>query len=104
MLTGCATPYLQNGVVSCYLKLLNRFCLFFFKFQFTEGKFGIPDKTDVGLLVWNKDVNVNKTLKTGSRLKTPTLPIWITCVNDNWGVLFSPNIDLMKSQSYENRY
>ena len=37
------------------------------------------------------------------RLKTPVLPIWVTCVNDNWGVLFNPNKDLMKSYSAENR-
>ena len=39
----------------------------------------------------------------GSRLKTPVLPIWVTCINDNWGVLFNPNKDLMKSYSAENR-
>ena len=76
----------------------------FFLFQFTEGKFGIPDKTDVGLLVWYKDVNVNKTLKIGSRLKTPTLPIWTVCVNDIWGVLFSPNIELIRSQNLDTRW
>ena len=40
----------------------------------------------------------------GSRYKTPILPIWVTCINDNWGVLFNPNRDLMKSYSAENRY
>ncbi len=39
----------------------------------------------------------------GSRLKTPILPIWITCCKDNWGVLFNPNKDLMKSYQAENR-
>ena len=39
----------------------------------------------------------------GSRLKTPVLPIWVTCINENWGVLFNPNRDLMKSYSAENR-
>ena len=42
-------------------------------------------------------------MNVGSRLKTPVLPIWVTCVNDNWGVLFNPNRDLMKSYSAENR-
>ena len=40
----------------------------------------------------------------GSRLKTPVLPIWVTCINDEWGVLFNPNKDLMKSYSAENRF
>ena len=40
----------------------------------------------------------------GSRLKTPVLPIWVTCINDEWGVLFHPNKDLMKSYSAENRF
>ena len=39
----------------------------------------------------------------GSRLKTPVLPIWVTCINNEWGVLFNPNRDLMKSYSAENR-
>ena len=40
----------------------------------------------------------------GSRLKTPVLPIWVTCINNEWGVLFNPNRDLMKSYSAENRF
>ena len=39
----------------------------------------------------------------GSRLKNPPLPIWVTCVNDKWGVLFSNNMELMKLQTFENR-
>ena len=37
-------------------------------------------------------------------LQTPVIPIWITCVNGNWGVLFNPNRDLMKSHAAENRW
>ena len=40
----------------------------------------------------------------GSRYKTPILPIWVTLIDNNWGVLFNPNRDLMKSYSAENRY
>ena len=36
-------------------------------------------------------------------MKTPVLPIWVTCINNEWGVLFNPNRDLMKSYSAENR-
>ena len=42
-------------------------------------------------------------MNVGSRLKTPVLPIWVTCVNHNWFFLFNPNRDLMKSYSAENR-
>ena len=37
-------------------------------------------------------------------MKTPVLPIWVTCINNEWGVLFNPNRDLMKSYSAENRF
>ena len=40
----------------------------------------------------------------GSRLKTPSLPVWVVCAEDNWGVLFSPNVDLMKANNMENRW
>ena len=63
ILTGCATPYLQNGVVSIVVRYQaiswHRY------FQFTEGKFGVPDKCDVGLLAWYSDNNTNRMLKVG---------------------------------------
>ena len=68
-----------------------------------DGKFGISDRNEVGFLAWYENENVNKNLKVGSRLKTPSLPIWVSCVNDQWGVLFNPNMDLLKSHSAENR-
>ena len=71
--------------------------------KFTEGKFGVAESNDIGLLVWNADEDINKSLRVGSRLKNPPLPIWVTCVNDRWGVLFSNNMELMKLQTFENR-
>ena len=68
-----------------------------------DGKFGISDRNEVGFLAWYENENVNKNLKVGSRLKTPSFPIWVTCVNDHWGVLFNPNVDLLRSHSAENR-
>ena len=38
-------------------------------FQFTEGKFGVPDKCDVGLLAWYSDTNTNRMLKVGFMVK-----------------------------------
>lgn len=100
ILTGCATPYLQNGSVS---QTFGRTVLLLSPVQFTEGKFGVPERNEVGLLAWCADENINKTLRVGSRLKNPPHPIWVTCVNDSWGVLFSNNMDIMKFQSFEHR-
>ena len=52
-----------------------------------EGK---VERNGIGFLAWNKDEDANKNLKIGSRLKSPSLPIWVTCLNDNGGVLFNP--------------
>ena len=68
-----------------------------------DGKFGISDRNEVGFLAWYENENVNKNLKVGSRLKTPSLPIWVTCVNDQWGVLFNPSLDILKSHRAQNR-
>ena len=62
------------------------------------------ERNDVGFLVWEEDEAHTEALKLGSRLKTPVLPIWVTCINNNWGVLFNPKEDLMKSYSAENRF
>ena len=73
-------------------------------FQFKDGKVGITGRNDIGLLVWKQNEAATADLSLGSRLKTPVLPVWITCVNNNWGVLFNPNRDLMKNYSAENRF
>ena len=56
------------------------------------------------MLVWQTNEYLTSKLGLGSRMKTPVLPVWVTCVNDNWGVLFNPNRDLMKNYSAENRF
>ena len=97
MLSGVATPYLHNGIQTVdYNEESN--------YDFGDGKVGIINRNEMGLLVW--DTNPKKTgeMGLGSRLKTPILPIWVTCVNGNWGVLFNPNKDLMKSYAAENRF
>ena len=60
-------------------------------------------RTDMGFLVWDGDEEQTGLLNLGSRFKTPLLPIWVTCINNSWGVLFNPREDLMKSHSAENR-
>ena len=49
--------------------------------------------------MWKKDEEETSKLNMGSRYKTPNLPVWVSCVNGNWGVLFSPNKDLLKSEN-----
>ena len=113
MLTGSATPFLHNGILPClYTEESN--------FDFGEGKVGvkrpcsvcagwvclqvgITGRNDIGFLLWDRDEKMTEEAGLGSRLKTPVLPIWITCVNGSWGVLFNPNKDLMKSYAAENR-
>ena len=72
-------------------------------FQIGEGKIGIPDKKDlhIGFLIWKKETNLMKHLKTGSKLKNPILPLWVISSDDHWGVLFSPNADLLKQFTKE---
>ena len=64
---------------------------------------GIPDakSLDIGILIYSKEAHVMKNLKVGTRLKNPSLPIWLICSNDNWGVLFSPNADILNQFTKE---
>ena len=56
------------------------------------------------MLIWEKNIEATEKLNVGSRYKTPNLPVWVSCVNGHWGVLFNPNKDLLKSHSAENRF
>ena len=94
MIAGTCSPYLHNGIMDASEV----------GGAFGELATGILQRNDVGLLVWNNSKEETEELSLGSRLKTPCTPIWVTCVNNNWGVLFNPNRDLMKSYSAENRF
>ena len=97
MLTGTAVPYLHNGIMSADMEDATNF-------DYGEGKVGITGRNDIGFLFWMNTEEETMDFNLGSRLKTPVLPIWVTCINDDWGVLFNPNKDLMKSYSAENRF
>ena len=97
MLTGTAVPYLHNGIMSADVDDATNF-------DYGEGKVGITGRNDIGFLFWMNTEEETMDFNLGSRLKTPVLPIWVTCINDEWGVLFNPNKDLMKSYSAENRF
>ena len=96
MLTGTAVPYLHNGIMSADVDDATNF-------DYGEGKVGITGRNDIGFLFWMNTEEETMDFNLGSRLKTPVLPIWVTCINDEWGVLFNPNKDLMKSYAAENR-
>ena len=94
MITGSCSPYLHNGIMDASEV----------GGAFGELATGILQRNDIGFLVWNNTKEETEELSLGSRLKTPCTPVWVTCVNSNWGVLFNPNRDLMKSYSAENRF
>ena len=112
MLTGSAVPYLHNGIMSADVDDATNFEVEYLlcptviqkMFQYGDGKVGITSRNDIGFLFWDTDEGTTQEANVGSRLKTPVLPIWVTCINENWGVLFNPNKDLMKSYSAENRF
>ena len=89
MLTGYATPYLFNGTKEPEYSDFDE-C-------YTDEKVGILDRNYIGFLIWDKTEEKTSRHGLGSRYKTPHLPIWVTSVNNQWGVLFNPRLDLMKS-------
>ena len=90
LLTGSATPFLHNGVTVT-------------ENEADLEEIGIAARNAIGFLMWDRTSEKTQKHKLGSRFKTPHLPIWVTCVNNKWGVLFNPKLDLMKSHAAENR-
>ena len=72
-------------------------------FQLVERS-GVIGRNDIGFLLWEKDQCRTQKWALGSRMKTPTLPMWVTKVNGQLGILFNPNKELMRSYHAENRY
>ncbi|XP_047490963.1 inactive ubiquitin carboxyl-terminal hydrolase MINDY-4B-like [Penaeus chinensis] len=92
ILTGRATPYLHNGII----------------YEGTEEtmskpKTGVLKRAEVGHLVCQRSEN-KFPVAVGSRLKTPTLPIWVVRSDDAYGVLFNPNRELLRDYHAENRF
>jgi hypothetical protein len=73
-------------------------------YQKGTERIGVIGRNDIGLLLWDRDEERTQKWQLGSRLKTPTLPMWVTKVNDQYGVLFNPNKELMRSCHAENRF
>ncbi|ROT70578.1 hypothetical protein C7M84_011127 [Penaeus vannamei] len=92
ILTGRATPYLHNGII----------------YEGTEDtmsrpKTGVLRRAEVGHLVCQRS-ETKFPVAVGSRLKTPTLPIWVVRSDDSYGVLFNPNRELLRDYHAENRF
>lgn len=68
-----------------------------------EERTGVINRNDIGFLIYDKDDLRTAQHNLGSRLKTPLLPIWITRCNEQVGLLFNPNRELMRSYHAENR-
>ncbi|XP_071744009.1 inactive ubiquitin carboxyl-terminal hydrolase MINDY-4B isoform X4 [Lepeophtheirus salmonis] len=98
LLLGRATPYLHNGIMCT-----------------DDGddadpefsnieKMGVMNRSELGFLLWEFNEDKTALFNVGSRLKTPIYPIWITCCNQQYGILFNPNKELMKSYQAERRF
>lgn len=69
-------------------------------------QFGILNRSEVGFLVWDEcaDGKVAESRQPGSRLRTPSLPVWVSSCAGNYGVLFNTNRELLRNYHAERRY
>lgn len=93
-LTGCAVAYQHNGDILYTAKgnLL------------PNPRKGVPERSQIGFLFWDKGEDPDNRTEIGSMLKTPKTPIWLTKVNNMYGLLFSTNLDLVSDWRIENRF
>ncbi|RLU18592.1 hypothetical protein DMN91_008949 [Ooceraea biroi] len=91
ILTGRVSPHLHNGVL--HVGDENTYAV---------PQWGVLIRSEVGFLVHEGDSNVGK--QPGSRLKTPTLPIWVTLCLGHHGVLFNTNRELLRNYHAERRF
>ena len=64
-------------------------------------QWGVLVRSEIGFLVHEGDGQQNK--QPGSRLKTPSLPIWMTLCLGHHGVLFNTNRELLRNYHAERR-
>lgn len=60
----------------------------------------------MGLLIWDGEGEALRvqSRQPGSRLKTPGLPIWITCCMGHFGIIFNSNRELLRNYHAEKRF
>ncbi|CAK9819009.1 Probable ubiquitin carboxyl-terminal hydrolase MINDY-4 [Anthophora quadrimaculata] len=90
-LTGRASPHLHNGVL--HVGDENTYAI---------PQWGVLVRSEIGFLVHEGDGQLSK--QPGSRLKTPSLPIWVTLCHGHHGVLFNTNRELLRNYHAERRF
>lgn len=64
------------------------------------------NRSDVGYLVWDDtgDSEMDESSRQpGSRLKTPSLPVWVVNCSGFYGVVFNTNRELLRNYHAERR-
>ncbi|XP_015515037.2 inactive ubiquitin carboxyl-terminal hydrolase MINDY-4B [Neodiprion lecontei] len=92
LLTGRCSPHLHNGVL--YVGDENTYAV---------PRWGVLARSEVGILVHEGD-GADADKQPGSRLKTPSLPIWLTLCQGHYGVLFNMNRELLRNYHAERRF
>jgi hypothetical protein len=64
-------------------------------------QYGILARSEIGLLYYEEGAEERMP---GSRLKTPSLPIWVVCSQGHFGVMFNTNRELLRNYHAERRY
>lgn len=69
-------------------------------------QFGILARSVIGLLILENESQASSILsrQPGSRLKTPAIPIWISCCCGHYGVMFNSNRELLRNYHAEKRF
>ncbi|ESO98944.1 hypothetical protein LOTGIDRAFT_75147, partial [Lottia gigantea] len=93
LLTGKAVQYVHNGDI-IYDKRGE---------LLPKPLHGVQERSSIGMLYWNKKEEDKRT-EVGSMLKTPKHPIWLTVINDQIGLIFSTNLDLISDWRVEHRF
>ncbi|XP_058797363.1 inactive ubiquitin carboxyl-terminal hydrolase MINDY-4B isoform X2 [Phymastichus coffea] len=90
-ITGRASPHVHNGVV--HVGDENTYAI---------PQWGVLVRSEIGFLIHEGDGQANKV--PGSRLKTPSLPIWVSLCLGHHGVLFNTNRELLRNYHAERRF
>lgn len=72
-----------------------------FKFC-TQAKahFGVLTRSEIGFLFYEEEMGERAP---GSRLKTPSLPIWVVFCLGHFGIMFNTNKELLRNYHAERR-
>lgn len=65
-----------------------------------KAHFGVLTRSEIGFLYYEEEMGERDP---GSRLKTPTLPIWVVFCLGNFGIMFNTNRELLRNYHAERR-